>query len=97
LKFLRERTLDEARVEEQVGPGITGQRPGPIISLSLDTTNTFFKVNLHCTLTLASLSMPDLFSVELNEVFLNFLEQSYVESAMGLCEANIIGSCEFLT
>ncbi|CAK9208187.1 unnamed protein product [Sphagnum jensenii] len=44
LKFLRERTLDEARVEEQVGPGITGQRPGPIISLSLDTTNTFFKV-----------------------------------------------------
>jgi CCR4-NOT transcription complex subunit 1 len=44
LKFLRERTLDEVRVEGQVGAGVTGQRPGPIISLSLDTVNAFFKV-----------------------------------------------------
>ncbi|KAH8935189.1 hypothetical protein BDL97_17G016600 [Sphagnum fallax] len=44
LKFLRERTLDEARVEGQLGAGVTGQRPGPILSLSLDTVNAFFKV-----------------------------------------------------
>lgn len=48
LKFLRERTLPEARTDRQVGPGgISGQRPGPIVSLALETTHTFFKV---CTL-----------------------------------------------
>ncbi len=50
MKFLRERTLDEVRVEGQVGAGVTGQRPGPIISLSLDTVNAFFKVIFQFTM-----------------------------------------------
>lgn len=45
LKFLRERTLLEARMDRQVGSGgMAGQRQGPIVSLVLETTQIFFKV-----------------------------------------------------
>ncbi|BBN05282.1 CCR4-NOT transcription complex subunit 1 [Marchantia polymorpha subsp. ruderalis] len=44
LKFLRERRLVEARNEGQNGGTVDGQRSGPAITLSLETTALIFKV-----------------------------------------------------
>ncbi|KAG0608479.1 hypothetical protein M758_8G108900 [Ceratodon purpureus] len=45
LKFLKEKTILDSRMDRQVGSGgMAGQRQGPTISLALETTQIFFKV-----------------------------------------------------
>lgn len=61
MKFLKERTLLEAQMDRQIcAGGMASQRQGPVVSLALDTTQTFFKVD-------PAVLFPSIISYEIEE------------------------------